>query len=462
MEISLPEIGLREMEWPLFGSVPAPVEPTAVELENRLDRVRARMEQRGLTHLLVYGDKEHFANLWWLTNFDPRFEEALLVLRLDAAPLLLIGNECQAYIAISPLAKTGSLRTECYQPFSLASQPRDRSRELREILRAEGVNAAARVGCVGWKSYSSDGEMDTPAYLVDAARALAGAVKVRCATDLFIHPGYGLRAQCGATEIALFERNNWKASEAMKRVLMAVRPGMRDSEMLQAAGYDGTPLSCHMTCKTGPHRISLASPREDRAQPGYPWSANIGYWGSNICRAGWVAESEAELPAKAQGYVKEFAAPYFRAMARWLGMMRIGTPGGAIHAMIQELLPFEEFGIFLNPGHLIHGEEWLSSPIYKGSDIPIASGMVMQSDVIPSSGRFGSTRMEDGYAIADAALREELGARFPDCAARCQARRAFLANKMGIDLPGEVLPLSNLCGRMIPFALKPQVTLAPY
>ena len=34
----------------------------------------------GLDALLVYADREHFANLSYLTGFDPRFEEALLIL----------------------------------------------------------------------------------------------------------------------------------------------------------------------------------------------------------------------------------------------------------------------------------------------------------------------------------------------------------------------------------------------
>lgn len=454
-------VRLTQIAWPSFGAVPPPVLVSPQELEARLRITRLRMEERGLTHLLVYGDREHFGNLWWLTHFDPRFEEAILILRTAGAPLLLVGNECLAYVAISPLTGGGALRVECFPPFSLASQPRKGSRSLGEILRGEGIDATSRVGCVGWKFYDDRNAMDTPAYLVDAARALAPAVE--CATDLFVHPGYGLRTRCGATEIAFFERSNWKASEAMKQAIRSIRLGMRDSQVLAAAGYDGTPLSCHMTCKTGPKRISLASPREDVVERGYPWSANIGYWGSNICRAGWVAEEEADLPPEARHYLPAFAAPYFAAMARWFDALRIGTPGGALDALIMEALPFEQFGVFLNPGHLIHGEEWLSSPIYPGSEIPIASGMVIQSDVIPSSRIFGSTRMEDGYAIADDALRAELRERHPGCAERCEARRHFMQNTLGITLPPEVLPLSNLGGMVMPFVLKPDLllTLAP-
>ncbi|HZS93019.1 MAG TPA: hypothetical protein VFE42_36710 [Chloroflexota bacterium] len=40
-----------------------------------------RASAEGYDALLVYVDREHFANLAYLTGFDPRFEEALLILK---------------------------------------------------------------------------------------------------------------------------------------------------------------------------------------------------------------------------------------------------------------------------------------------------------------------------------------------------------------------------------------------
>ena len=87
---------------------------------------------------------------------------------------------------------------------------------------------------------------------------------------------------------------------------------------------------------------------------GQPLAFNVAYWGSNICRAGWIAQSAAALPKSASDYVASFAGPYFEAMGDWFGLMRPGTPGGQIFALIQRRLPIEKFGIYLNPGHLIH------------------------------------------------------------------------------------------------------------
>lgn len=69
---------LQSIEWPEFGLADFPGPPAPDELETRLSRLRNEMRQRGLTHLAVYGDREHMANLMYLVHFDPRFEEALL------------------------------------------------------------------------------------------------------------------------------------------------------------------------------------------------------------------------------------------------------------------------------------------------------------------------------------------------------------------------------------------------
>jgi Xaa-Pro aminopeptidase len=453
---------LIETEWPDFGPEPlaAPLVPPE-EFAARLDQLRGRMNERRLTHLLVYGDREHFANLAWCTNFDPRFEEAVLILRSDGShPLLVVGNECESYLPISPLWQRGTLRAERYQPFSLLDQPRDASRTLQEIFGAEGIGAGARVGCAGWKYYGHPHRMDTPSYIVDTVRELAGADQTVDATDLFVHPGYGVRSTCSAAEIAFFEYTNVKASNAMRRVHFALRPGITDHQLLAEARYDGLPLSCHITCKTGPRRVSLASASGNRVERGHTWSANVAYWGSNICRAGWVVERPSALPEPARDYVSAFAGPYFAAMGEWLGGLRPGVPGASLYDAIHARLPFERFGIFLNPGHLIHLDEWVSSPIYAGSPLPIRSGMVLQTDVIPSSPTYFSTRMEDGVAVADDALQQTIREHYPETWARCQARRRFVETTLGIQCPQAVLLLSNMACLVPPYLLRPNTVLA--
>jgi len=454
-----------EIEWPEFGEGGPPLRPSVAEFQSRVEAVRAAMERLGLTHAVVYGDREHFANLAWLTGFDPRFEEAVLIVGRQGNPLLVMGNECEGYLPVSPLYAAGKLRSERFQSFSLLNQPRTDSRLIREIFADEGIGRGAAVGCVGWK-YFADSEhpdgahaIDLPAYLVDTLRGLAGGESVTNATAILMNPDTGLRTFCSPAEIAYFEYTNVLASEGMKRMLLGMREGMTDHELAKLAGYNGVPLGCHMTLATG-DLPGLSGPVGASLRRGTSLSTNICYWGSNCCRAGWIASSARDLPPNARDYVENFAGPYFEVMSEWFGLLRIGTRGGELARLVAEKLPFEKFGIFLNAGHLIHLDEWLSSPIYPGSEVPIHSGMVMQVDVIPSSRTYSSTRMEDGVVIADKDLRRQIQQQFPDCVARCQRRREFMTEVLGIPLPDEILPLSNIPAIVPPFFLSPTTILA--
>ena len=86
----------------------------------RIDAALARAAQDQLDALIVYGDREHFANLSYLTGYDPRFEEALLILRPGQTPQLLVGNEGLHYSQIASIPLVRRL----YQTFSLPGQPR--------------------------------------------------------------------------------------------------------------------------------------------------------------------------------------------------------------------------------------------------------------------------------------------------------------------------------------------------
>ncbi len=455
---------LIEIDWPEFGTCPRPEAATTEEYTKRAEALRVKMENKGLTHLVVYGDREHFANMAYLTGFDPRFEEALLIMNLKQKPVLLVGNECEARLPASPLYLDRLMDGLRYQPFSLLDQPKTSSPFLQDIFVDYGIGEQSSIGCIGWKYFSeiehpnSKYAIEIPSFIVDTLRDLAGKERVVNATELLMAPDSGMRTFITPSEIAYFEFTNILASEGMKNMLFHMEDGMIDYDLALHANYNGEPQGCHMTLGTGGNQhISMAGPMGTTVRRGDPFSTNISYWGSNICRAGWVASSKEELPQKAKGYVEDFAGIYFEAMNEWFSMLKIGTKGGKIANMMANRLPFNKFGIFLNPGHLIHLDEWLSSPFYKGSEIRIHSGMVIQTDIIPSSPEYFSTRMEDGIVIADKSLRTELKGQFPDCYNRCLERRLFMENELGIELPEEILPLSNIPAIVPPFVLKPNL-----
>ena len=114
----------------------------------------------------------------------------------------------------------------------------------------------------------------------------------------------------------------------------------------------------------------------------------------------------------------------------------------------------------LPPALTLPVDEWMSSPIYEGSTEPLASGMAIQCDVIPGHPVWGSTRMEDGYVIGDAALRADLAVKFPAVAARCAKRAEFMKTVIGLDVPDTLLPLADTCGIVAPNLLDARQVIA--
>ncbi len=453
-------VHVARMDWPVFGTPEVPPGVTLAECQGRMAALRRVAAGRGYAAVVVYGDREHAANVQWLTGFDPRFEEAVLVVTPGDA-LLLAGNECLTYTAISPLVAAGDVRVELCASLSLPSQPRQ-SRRLADIL-AEVVPGGL-VGAVGWKWFGAD-EVDDPATALDVPAFLADPLRRLCervenATDLMMHPTYGLRARVDAAEVARLEFSNHMAAAALRRIAFGLREGMTDFAAYEAGRVGGLPLGCHSTFAVGGRAgQGLSGPTGQIVTRGSQISFNVCHWGSNVCRAGWVASGPEDLPQAAREYVAVFAGPYLAAMSVWCGLMRPGVTGGAVWAAMQAALPFDQFGLFLNPGHLIGLDEWLSSPIYEGSEEVLASGMAMQMDVIPGHPVYGSTRMEDGYVIADEGLQADLARDFPAVLGRCRARAGFMRQVIGMEVPAGLLPLSDTCGVIAPWLLDPAQVL---
>ena len=449
-EIALPEFGLPSIE---------PIIP-ATTYEARISGTQQRAAESGYDALIIYADREHFANLAYLTGFDPRFEEALLILIQDRIPTLLVGNEDMAYTAISPI----ELQPVLYQTFSLLSQPRSSSAPLISILRDAGLGEtpAKSIGIAGWKYFTAietstpDSWLEIPAYIVDTLRSIG--CEVFNANQIFMEPEHGLRVINDLDQLASFEFAATYGSQGLRNLLFNIQPGMSEFEAFKLIAPIGLPLCYHPVVFSGERTaLGLASPSSRVMQIGDPVFAALGYWGSNNARGGFLVENEAMLASHIRDYVDKLVAPYFLAVVEWYEHIGIGVTGGELFDIIDRHLSDPFFGISLNPGHLIHLDEWVSSPIYRGSIQLLQSGMALQVDVIPATNTpYHTTNIEDGIALADESLRRSFEQKYPDAWKRIQQRRVFMQDTLGIRLKPEVLPFSNIPAYLPPFWLSPQ------
>jgi len=300
--------------------------------------------------------------------------------------------------------------------------------------------------------------MDAPSYLVDELRRLTEPTgTVENATGILIDAADGLRVVNEIDQLAVFEYAACQTSDGVRRVLFGLEPGMTESEAVRLLRWNGMPLSCHLMLSAGPRAsLGMLSPGDRAIQHGDPFTVAFGVWGALNCRAGFVVGGSDELPPRIADYVERLVAPYFEAIAEWYGALRVGQTGGVLHEIIQRHLGDPFFGVSLNPGHQIHNDEWVNSPITPGSRIELRSGMALQVDVIPATGTaFFTTNIEDGLALADASLREALAAAYPGAWKRIQGRRRFMNDALGIALHPDVLPFSNIPAYLPPFLLRP-------
>jgi hypothetical protein len=455
-----PHFVLKKVAYPNIGfpREPRPGIPAAV-FSARLALVRRRMKEEQLDALVVYADREHFATMAWLTNYDPRFEEALLVVLPKGKPVLFIGNEGWSYSNIVSLA----VRRQLYQTFSLLGQPREKVKPLASLLKDAGLAPGGRVGVASWKFFSA-AEFENPREVLDAPDFVAQSVRaavqpggrVTNETALFMDAENGLRSILEPEQIADFE---WIATQNSQSVLQGIRslkPGMTEMEGFSRMAICGLPFSCYPSCAGGDRFLNnpLVSPSDRRFRLGDAAIMTCAYQGANTCRFGWLARGPNDLPLARRNYVKRTAAPYAEALAAWYGALRIGATGHELyHAAWDRLIPLG-FKLALNVGHQIASDEWTDSMSDRGSVKKVRSGMYWQADFFASTAtpHFGAFA-EDGVVVADAGLRQQIQRRWPAGWKRFQARRRFMIEQLRFPIADEILPMSNFPATVIPYFL---------
>jgi Xaa-Pro aminopeptidase len=432
----------------------------AAEYERRLAALRGRVSADAI---VVYADREHFANVSFLCGFDPRFEEALLVLA-ERRPTLIAGTES---LALAQLLQVEVNVLHC-PSLGLMGQDREQGLRLADALAEAGVRPGGSAAVVGWKSFEP-GELGSagtpivaPAFVVDTIRELVGpGGSVTDATGELMDPVDGLRTTACADQIAAFEWAAARAARAVFAIVGAAEPGRSEREAVAAMPYAGEPLSAHVMFASGPEvAAGLRSPTGRRLERGDAATTAVGFWGGLCCRAGLLEETPPQGGSHAAEYLEGMAIPYWTAIAAWYEAVGLGASGAEIDGRIRDVLAGAGFGPALNPGHLIHLDEWVHSPVRPGSHDPIRSGMCLQCDIIPDSTRPGwAANCEDTVAVADAALRGELAERHPELWSRVQARRELMRGRLRIDLADELLPLSAAPAYLAPFWLSPDYAL---
>lgn len=454
-------IKLKEIEAPKPEEGLIPVMLSDETMQNRKARLLENMQKDGFDAVVVYADLEHGSNFEYLCGFLPRFEEALLILHANGKVFMVLGNE--------NLNKAGKARIEAvpiHMPhFSLPNQPMQTEKSVAQILASCELEDAEKIGLIGWKNFTSHVEdnhllFDLPYFLVEALKTVCGKAQFANAAYLLIGEN-GVRTTNNANEFAHYEYGAALAGNCILKTMDRLKVGKTEMEMAETLAADGQRHSVVTIMATGT-RFEKANlyPGNKQIQCGDKISITTGFKGGLQSRAGYAVECAEQLPEKEQDYLKAVAIPYFQAVKTWLETIKIGINGNDLYEAVEAVLPKEDYGWTLNPGHLCADEEWMSSPIYPQSEETLQSGMLFQIDIIPSVNGYGGVSCESGILLADEQLRKAIAKEYPAVWERIVKRRAYMQEVLGIRIQEDVLPTSMATAYLRPYLLKKEMALA--
>ena len=454
-------IKLKEIEAPKPEEGLIPVMLSDETMQNRKARLLENMQKDGFDAVVVYADLEHGSNFEYLCGFLPRFEEALLILHANGKAFMVLGNE--------NLNKAGKARIEAvpiHMPhFSLPNQPMQTEKSVAQILASCELEDAEKIGLIGWKNFTSHVEdnhllFDLPYFLVEALKTVCGKAQFANAAYLLIGEN-GVRTTNNANEFAHYEYGAALAGNCILKTMDRLKVGKTEMEMAETLAADGQRHSVVTIMATGA-RFEKANlyPGNKQIQCGDKISITTGFKGGLQSRAGYAVECAEQLPEKEQDYLKAVAIPYFQAVKTWLETIKIGINGNDLYEAVEAVLPKEDYGWTLNPGHLCADEEWMSSPIYPQSEETLQSGMLFQIDIIPSVNGYGGVSCESGILLADEQLRKAIAKEYPAVWERIVKRRAYMQEVLGIRTQEDVLPTSMATAYLRPYLLKKEMALA--
>ncbi|MEG2751322.1 MAG: aminopeptidase P family N-terminal domain-containing protein [Anaerorhabdus sp.] len=458
----LNRVNYKIIKEPKLDCTNKPVMLSDETMKQRFQNVIHKMKEKDIDTLVVYADLEHGSNFEYLTGFLPRFEEALLVVHQSGKSFMLMGNE-----NLNKVSKARLNAEAIHVPhFSLPNQPMGKNKSIKELLSHAGIMKDSKVGIAGWKKFTSVSEnneqlYDVPYFIIKAIIDLVGdEKKISNAINIFIGDG-GVRCKNNVNEIEHYEFGASLASDCMLKTMNKIDLGISELVLGDTLNAFGQRNSVVTIAASGPRFLNAnIYPTDKCIADGETISMTVGYKGGLSSRAGYIVNDEQSLPDNCKDYLDVLVKPYYNAIAVWLENIHCGMVGKDLYQLIEDVLPKSKYNWTLCPGHLGADEEWLSSPIYEKSEEQIVSGMIFQTDIIPSLSGYAGTSVESTILVADQKLQDEIKNACPEMWARMMQRKEYIENELNIQLNKDVLPMCSTVAYLRPFLLNKEKAMS--
>ena len=364
----------------------------AGEYDRRFAAVRKAMAAEGLDALIVFSGPGTYANVRYLTNFEPVFGSAFVVIRANGDVTVTADGMLHAEPMHSMVWNCRVADVRC-TPGAIYGGPPDEV----ATLAADAVGAAARVGLAG------SGALPFALHAALAKRLpnLVAADRVLAAVRLIK----------SADEIAYMETSGAIADAAFDAVFAALKPGVLETEVAAAAVDAMTrrgAIESFRTCVVGGRLAGLkhAYPRERRLEAGEMVFLDLGAsyrgYASDTSRTGVVG-------GNAKGDAAALLAVSEDLYAAGLEQMR---PGRTIDDVAQRLIKvvkgtrWEKDFYASGFGHGI-GLDLFEAPggLIQGSSAVLQPGMTVAYEPMVVVESLGTGVIEDTVLITETGYR---------------------------------------------------------
>ncbi len=363
------------------------------EFKSRIGQIQEKLEEKGLSALIVYGDEYRKENLRYVSNFWPIFERGACFIPRVGEPIFAGAPEGEVYAReMTWIEDVRNIKEfACVTVPEEIDFPNANFSSLVEII-SQVADVDGKIGLVGW--------WDIPAPLMQRLKAAAGNREIVDASDIL----FDLRLIKTPDEIACLREAGRQACVGYKVLMDACVPGQTE---LQAAGAaEGAARAAggedinFMVFGSGPRCDTVIGRAVNRViEDGDMIMAAMA-----VQHEGYVATVEFPFAAGTMSTdQKQFLSTLYEAANVQQGYLKEGESMASMVKAVKDV--FKKHGLSkYDPYPPMHGiglAEAESPYPDENSKGILRSGMCVNSDISLFGAPGGSNRIEEGFLITE-------------------------------------------------------------
>lgn len=363
------------------------------EFKRRIEILQAKMEERNIDALMVYGDEYRKENLRYVCNFWPIFERGALFIPKKGQPIYAGAPEGERYA--KEMGVWSDVRS--VRDFTCVTVPEGIDFPLATFVTLDEI---IKEVLKGGKNLGIIGMADMPGILLGKIKSIGDSISLTDASDL-VHKARLIKTQA---EVACLREAGRQACEGYKRLMEYAIPG--NTERSGAAAAEGAArmagaeaINFVIFC-SGPRTNTVIGRDTNKViEDGDMIMAAIA-----VQYEGYTASAEYPFVAgNASDQQKRFLSALFEASNVQLNYLRDGQVAGEMAKAVRDVFrkrELDKYDIY-PPLHGIGLAEAESPYPHEKTTLCFRAGMTVSSDISLFEHPVGSNRIEEGFVITE-------------------------------------------------------------